>query len=54
MVHISVVINSVTGGGAEKAMNILANELHKRDFDISIIAINKSLFNLSEIRCNLF
>jgi glycosyltransferase involved in cell wall biosynthesis len=48
------VTNSVSGGGAEKAMNILANELYKRGFDISIIAINKSLFNLSEIKCNLF
>lgn len=54
MVRISIVTNSVSGGGAEKAMNILANELHKRGFDISIIAINKSLFSLSEIRCNLF
>ena len=54
MVRISVVTNSVTGGGAEKAMNILANELFKRDFDVSIIAINKSLFSLSEIGCNLF
>ena len=54
MVRISVVTNSVTGGGAEKAMNILASELHKREFDVSIIAINKSLFNLSEIGCNLF
>lgn len=54
MVRISVVTNSVTGGGAEKAMNILANELCKRHFDISIIAINKSLFNSNEIECNLF
>ncbi len=54
MVRISIVTNSVSGGGAEKAMNILANELYKRGFDISIIAINKSLFSLSEIRCNLF
>ena len=53
MVRISIVTNSVSGGGAEKAMNILANELHKREFDVSIIAINKSLFNLSEIGCNL-
>ena len=54
MIRISVVINSVTGGGAEKAMNILANELHKRGFDVSLIAINKSLFSSSEIDCNLF
>lgn len=54
MLRISIVTNSVSGGGAEKAMNILANELHKRGFDISIIAINKSLFSLSEIGCNLF
>ncbi len=54
MVRISVVTNSVTGGGAEKAMNILANELYKRDFDISIIAINKSLFSRSGISCDLF
>jgi glycosyltransferase involved in cell wall biosynthesis len=54
VVRISVVTNSVTGGGAEKAMNILANGLHKRGFDVSIIAINKSLFSLSEIECSLF
>ena len=54
MVRISVVTNSVTGGGAEKAMNSLASALHKRGFDVSIIAINKSLFNLSEIGCDLF
>lgn len=52
--RISIVTNSVSGGGAEKAMNILANELHKRGFDVSIIAINKSLFSSSEINCNLF
>ncbi len=52
--RISIVTNSVSGGGAEKAMNILANELHKRGFDVSIIAINKSLFGSSEIDCNLF
>jgi glycosyltransferase involved in cell wall biosynthesis len=54
VVKILIVTNSVTGGGAEKAMNILANELHKREFDVSIIAINKSLFNSSEIDCHLF
>jgi glycosyltransferase involved in cell wall biosynthesis len=53
VVRISIVTNSVSGGGAEKAMNILGNELHKRGFDISIIAINKSIFSLSEIGCNL-
>ncbi len=54
MVRISIVTNSVSGGGAEKAMNILGNELYKRGFDISIIAINKSMFSSSEIECNLF
>jgi glycosyltransferase involved in cell wall biosynthesis len=54
VVKILIVTNSVTGGGAEKAMNIVANELHKREFDVSIIAINKSLFNSSEIDCPLF
>ena len=53
MVRISIVTNSVTGGGAEKAMNILANELCRRNFDVSIIAINKSLFDLSDIKCDL-
>jgi glycosyltransferase involved in cell wall biosynthesis len=48
------VTNSVSGGGAEKAMNVLANELHRRGFDVSIIAINKSSFSSSEIDCDLF
>ena len=54
MLRISIVTNSVSGGGAEKVMNILANELHKRGLDVSIIAINKSLFSSSEINCSLF
>jgi glycosyltransferase involved in cell wall biosynthesis len=51
--RILIVTNSVSGGGAEKTMNIVANQLYKQGFDISIIAINKSLFSLSEIKCPL-
>lgn len=37
-----VVTNSLTGGGAERSMNLLCNELTRRDWTISLVPINDS------------
>jgi glycosyltransferase involved in cell wall biosynthesis len=36
------VTNSLTGGGAERAMNLLSNELHLRSWSILLVPINAS------------
>ena len=46
--------NSVSGGGAEKVMKMIANELQKRGMEVSIVAINKSSYEVSEINCSLY
>jgi glycosyltransferase involved in cell wall biosynthesis len=40
MSSIAILINSFSGGGAERSMNILANEFHKNGFETSAIAVN--------------
>jgi len=40
MPKVVILTNSLTGGGAERSMNILANELGNRGLDITLIAIN--------------
>ena len=35
-----IVTNSLTGGGAERSMNLVANELSKRGFTVSLVPIN--------------
>lgn len=37
-----IVTNSLTGGGAERAMNLVANELSERGWTISLVPINSS------------
>jgi len=37
-----LVTNSLTGGGAERSMNLVANELAKREWPISLVPINSS------------
>jgi GalNAc-alpha-(1->4)-GalNAc-alpha-(1->3)-diNAcBac-PP-undecaprenol alpha-1,4-N-acetyl-D-galactosaminyltransferase len=37
-----IVTNSLTGGGAERAMNLVANELTERGWTISLVPINSS------------
>jgi glycosyltransferase involved in cell wall biosynthesis len=53
VIKVLIVTNSVSGGGAEKVMNSIANELYHRGFNVSIVAINKSAYNFSEIKCDL-
>lgn len=42
MPRVAIVTNSLSGGGAERSMNIVANKLYELGIDISIIAINQS------------
>ena len=48
---ILIVTNSLTGGGAERSMNILANALHARGEEVQVIAINASQSDLVELAC---
>jgi glycosyltransferase involved in cell wall biosynthesis len=40
MSSIAILTNSFSGGGAERSMNILANEFQKNGFETSVIAVN--------------
>ena len=40
MSSIAILTNSFSGGGAERSMNILANEFQKNGFETTVIAIN--------------
>ena len=53
MARVVIVTNSLSGGGAERAMNILANELHRRSHEITVIAINSSPPDSISLNCNL-
>jgi glycosyltransferase involved in cell wall biosynthesis len=48
---ILIVTNSLTGGGAERAMNTLANAFHSRGEDVQVVAINASQSDLVELEC---
>ena len=41
MLKVAIITNSLTGGGAERSMNILGNELGTRDLVTILIAINE-------------
>lgn len=42
MKKIVIVTNSISGGGAERSMNIIGSHLNKINYDVSLIAINRS------------
>jgi glycosyltransferase involved in cell wall biosynthesis len=48
------VTNSLTGGGAERSMNIVVNELSKRGWPVSLVPINSSEQDLVIPVCELF
>lgn len=48
MKRVIFVTNSLSGGGAERAMNLASNELSRRDWEIGLIPINRSLPDLIE------
>lgn len=52
MKSVLIVTNSLTGGGAERASNILANELVKNGHEVVLIAVNGSSKDLIELNCD--
>ena len=49
-----IVTNSPSGGGAERAMNLVANELSSRGWPIALVPINSSEPDLIVPRCEVF
>lgn len=49
-----IVTSSLTGGGAERSMNLLANELHQRGWKVFLVPINASEPDLIEPKCKVF
>ena len=54
MNRVLIITNSLTGGGAERSMNLLANELFARGWQISLVAINSGPDDLVAIKCKCF
>lgn len=54
MKRVMVVTNSLTGGGAERSMNLLVNELSSRGWPVSLVPINSSESDLVEPKCEVF
>jgi len=48
------VTNSLSGGGAERAMNLICNELHLRNWKVALIPINSSPPDFIEPICEVF
>ena len=53
MDRIGIVVNSRSGGGAERSMNILARELVKNGHNVNLVAINDSLPDLIDPKCEV-
>jgi glycosyltransferase involved in cell wall biosynthesis len=53
MTRIAIVTNSVSGGGAERAMNVLANEFHRLNHEVTLIAINSSKPDSISLSCKV-
>lgn len=49
-----IVTNSLSGGGAERSMNLLCNILTSRGWTVSLIPINSSNEDLVELDCQVF
>lgn len=54
MQRIMIVTNSLTGGGAERSMNLVSNELMKRGWHVALIPINLSESDLITPTCEVF
>jgi glycosyltransferase involved in cell wall biosynthesis len=52
-VDIVIVTNSLTGGGAERAMNLLANELTRRGHKVTLIPINDGPSDSVALECQI-
>lgn len=53
MPKIAFVTNSLTGGGAERSVNLLVNELSRRKLNVSLIPINSSSDDLVVPNCSI-
>ncbi|CAB4820926.1 unannotated protein [freshwater metagenome] len=49
-----IVTNSLTGGGAERSMNLVSNELTKRGWPVALVPINFSEPDLVDLACEVF
>lgn len=54
MRRVMVVTNSLTGGGAERSMNLVCNELVRRGWTISLVPINSGPADLVIPNCEVF
>ena len=54
MKKVMLVTNCLTGGGAERSMNLLANELMSRGLTLSLVPINRSGQDLVTPNCEIF
>jgi glycosyltransferase involved in cell wall biosynthesis len=52
--RILVVTNCLTGGGAERSMNLLVNELHSRGLEVALMPINISEEDLVKPICPIY
>ncbi len=54
MKRVMIVTNSLTGGGAERSMNLVSNELTLRGWPVALVPINESDSDLITPRCEVF
>ena len=54
MKRVMVVTNSLTGGGAERSMNLMCNELTRRNWTVSLVPINDSPADKVTPSCEIF
>ena len=54
MKRVMVVTNSLTGGGAERSMNLACNELARRGWPISLVPINSGAADQVILTCEVF
>ena len=54
MSSIAIVTNSFSGGGAERSMNILANEFQRAGYETSLIAINSGPEDIVPRKCKTY
>lgn len=54
MKRIMIVTNSLSGGGAERSMNLVCNELTRRNWTVSLVPINISPPDKVDPKCEIF
>jgi GalNAc-alpha-(1->4)-GalNAc-alpha-(1->3)-diNAcBac-PP-undecaprenol alpha-1,4-N-acetyl-D-galactosaminyltransferase len=52
--RVMFVTNSLTGGGAERAINILCDQLHADGWDVALLPINSGAEDKIQPRCEIF